>query len=232
MNGRCHRCVGRVRKGVIDVRPMCDARRVTSEPACSSPAGTTPDMAALAKVVARQRAEMDRLRDQAATEAVLERAKGVLMALSGCTPDAAGEDLQRRAKAANRTLIEECWITLGSLVPPLPGADPSATPCPPSPHLPVRRPSGRSPCGRDTSDTDDGFAVLARLGRSLAHVVSPHDLAGCLLEELAAEVDADALLIFRSRPTGGLSLIGHMRRRRHPGHPMGPGPPAEWHHRA
>ncbi|WP_328753500.1 SpoIIE family protein phosphatase [Streptomyces sp. NBC_00285] len=166
-------------------------------------------MAALAKVVARQRAEMDRLRDQAATEAVLERAKGVLMALSGCTPDAAGEDLQRRAKAANRTLIEECWITLGSLVPPLPGADPSATPLSavPAPAGPQTvRPVA---AGRDTSDTDDGFAVLARLGRSLAHVVSPHDLAGCLLEELAAEVDADALLIFRSRPTGGLSLIGH-----------------------
>ncbi|WP_164873143.1 ANTAR domain-containing protein, partial [Streptomyces resistomycificus] len=80
-------------------------------------------MVALTSVVARQRAEMDRLRDQAATSAVLERAKGALMALSGCTPEAAGEELQQRAKAGNRTLIEECWITLGGLVRP-PGTDP------------------------------------------------------------------------------------------------------------
>jgi serine phosphatase RsbU (regulator of sigma subunit) len=174
-------------------------------------------MAALAKVVARQRAEMDRLRDQAATEAVLERAKGVLMALSGCTPDAAGEDLQQRAKAANRTLLEECWIVLGSLVPALPGTAPepgrgvvpSAAPLSAIPGPAGPRAVPPVTAGRDTSDMDDGFAVLARLGKSLVHVVSPHDLAGCLLEELAADVEADALLIFRSLPTGGLALIGH-----------------------
>lgn len=213
----CRRCA---RKGVIGVRPMCDARRVTSEPAGPSHAGTAPDLAALAKVVARQRAELDRLRDQAATSAVLERAKGVLMALSGCTPDAAGEDLLQRAKAGNRTLLEECWITLGNLAPPVLGTVPepghgagppratlSAVPGPAGPRS--VRPVTAGPAAQDTPDVDGGLAALGRLGKSLAHVVTPHDLADCLLEELAADVGADALLLFRSLPTGGLELIGH-----------------------
>ncbi|MET8076772.1 SpoIIE family protein phosphatase [Streptomyces sp. NPDC005303] len=175
-------------------------------------------MAALAKVVARQRAEMDRLRDQAATSAVLERAKGAIMALTGCTPDAAGDALLQRAKAGNRTLLEECWIALGSL-PPLgaatesrvgdavPGAPLSAIPGPAGPRS--VRPGTTEPGGRDTYDLDDGFAALGRLGKALVHVATPQDLAGCLLEELTADVDADALLLFRSLPAGGLELIGH-----------------------
>lgn len=196
---------------------MCDAQRVTSESAGPSHAGTAPDIAALAKVVARQRAEMDRLRDQAATSAVLERARGALMALTGCTPDAAGEELLQRAKAGNRTLLEQCWIALGSL-PPLgaatepgvgdvPGAPLSAVPGPPGPLS--GRPVPAVPAGQDTCDLDDGFTALGRLGKALVHVATPGDLAACLLEELAADVDADALLLFRSLPAGGLELIGH-----------------------
>ncbi|MFF7275333.1 SpoIIE family protein phosphatase [Streptomyces griseorubiginosus] len=177
-------------------------------------------MAALARVVARQRAEMDRLRDQAATAAVLERAKGALMALTGCTPDAAADELLRRAKAGERTLLEECWISLGSLVPPLPGTAPhpgtgedlpdtalSAVPEPAGPR------SARATAGmagdRDASGPDDGCTALGRLGKALVHVATPQDLATCLLEELAADVDADALMLFRTLPAGGLELIGH-----------------------
>ncbi|MFF1301416.1 SpoIIE family protein phosphatase [Streptomyces sp. NPDC058307] len=195
-------------------------------------------MAALARVVARQRAEMDRLRDQIATSAVLERAKGVIMALTGCTPDAAGEDLLQRAKAGNRTLLEECWITLGSLPPlgaatqprvgddmpgaplpavpgpsgppsVLPSGPPSLLPSGPPSVLPSVLPGTAVPAGRDTSDLDDGFTALGRLGKALVHVATPQDLADCLLEELRADVDADAVLLFRSLPAGGLELIGH-----------------------
>ncbi|MET7689438.1 SpoIIE family protein phosphatase [Streptomyces sp. NPDC005483] len=175
-------------------------------------------MAALAKVVARQRAEMDRLRDQAATSAVLERAKGAIMALTGCTPDAAGEDLLQRAKAGNRTLLEECWIALASL-PPLGAATESpvgddaygaplpAIPRPTGPRS-VRSGTARA-AGRDTCDLDDGFTALGSLGKALVHVATPQDLAGCLLEGLTADVDADAVLLFRTLPAGGLELIGH-----------------------
>lgn len=217
-----------VDNGTIEPCLMCDARPVTSEPAGPSHAGPPPDMAALAKVVARQRAEMDRLRDQAATAAVLERAKGALMALTGCNPDVAGEELMRRAKAGDRTLLEECWIGLGALVPPLPGTSPeprtgedlsgatlSAVPAPAGPQPPrtgvvAGAEGGSGSAGaRGGPAPDDGFTALARLGKALVHVATPQDLARCLLEELAADVDADALMLFRTLPAGGLELIGH-----------------------
>ncbi|MFK4144653.1 SpoIIE family protein phosphatase [Streptomyces sp. NPDC004065] len=110
---------------------------MTSEPALPGEPGAVPDVAALAKVVARQRAEMDRLQDLAAASAVIERAKGVLMALTGCSPEAAHEMLLQRARNAGHSLMEECWITLGTLVPsPGPTADspaPGATTGSPAP---------------------------------------------------------------------------------------------------
>lgn len=187
---------------------------MTSESTGPTHAGTAPDMAALAKVVARQRAEMDRLRDQAATSAVLERAKGAIMALTGCTPDAAGEDLLQRAKAGERTLLEECWITLGSL-PPLGTTtesrvgDEVSLPAIPGPAGPRSVRPAAVPARRESCELDDGFTVLGRLGKALVHVATPQDLAVCLLEELSADVHADALLLFRSLPAGGLELIGH-----------------------
>lgn len=91
-------------------------------------AGAAPDLVELAKIVARQRAELDRLRDQAAMSAVVERATGAEMALTGCSADAAGEQLLQRAKAARHTLLEECWITLGSLASASPGTGEAAGP--------------------------------------------------------------------------------------------------------
>ncbi|CAM5478537.1 hypothetical protein SALBM217S_05968 [Streptomyces griseoloalbus] len=88
--------------------------------------GTVPDVVELARVVAQQRAEMDRLREHAATTVVVERAKGVVMALAGCTADAAEETLYQRAKAAGRTALEECWVTLGELTPARPCDDADA----------------------------------------------------------------------------------------------------------
>jgi serine phosphatase RsbU (regulator of sigma subunit) len=154
-------------------------------------------MAELAKVVARQRAELDRLRDQSATSAVLERAKGAVMALTGCSADAADEELLQRAKAGNRTLLEECWITLGNLLP-----RPDRTAAEPRPAAPAA-PRHRAPAG------GGGFAALGRLGKALVHVGTPQDLARCLLAHLAPEAGADAVMLYARLPTGELELIGH-----------------------
>ncbi|WP_238431262.1 SpoIIE family protein phosphatase [Streptomyces cavernae] len=88
---------------------------MTSESAIPGGPGPLPDVVALAKVVAKQRAELAVLRDQVAASAVVERAKGALMALTGCPADTAQEELARRAAAQGRSLIEECWVTLGSI---------------------------------------------------------------------------------------------------------------------
>ncbi|WP_443063617.1 SpoIIE family protein phosphatase [Streptomyces sp. NBC_00663] len=167
---------------------------MTSEPAIPADSGTAPDTAALAKIVARQRAEMDRLRDQAATSTVVERAKGAVMAMTGCSPDAAGEELVKRAKAAHRTLLEECWLTLGDLVPPLStGLS--------GPALNAARPE-TTLAWHDTTD-------LGRLGKALVRVGTPQDLARCLLEHLSPGAETDAIMIYAHLPAGGLALIGH-----------------------
>ncbi|MEU6669604.1 SpoIIE family protein phosphatase [Streptomyces sp. NPDC046727] len=145
---------------------------------------------------------MERLRDLAATSAVLERAKGVLMAVTGCTPDAAHEKLLQRAKDGNRTLLEQCWLTLGALPPQ---AQPAAAP--PAPPAGARAAGGSwqgAPAG-----TVDLAGVLGHIGRDLVRVGSPHELAGCLLDHLAPEVDADAVLLYEQLPEGGLALTGH-----------------------
>jgi serine phosphatase RsbU (regulator of sigma subunit) len=184
---------------------------VTSESARPAEPGAVPDMAALTQAVARQRAEMDRLQDLAATSAVLERAKGAVMALTGCSPDAAQEELQRRAKQARRTVLEECWITLGSLGPPGRTA--------PEPL------SGDAITSAITGAVTDGVTgavlvdpaveaeadavALSRLGQALVRVGGPQDLARCLLDHLAPDTGADAVLLFTRLPSGGLELVGH-----------------------
>ncbi|MFF7892789.1 SpoIIE family protein phosphatase [Streptomyces sp. NPDC007907] len=175
---------------------------MTSEPVTPAQPGAAPDLVELAKIVARQRAELDRLRDQAAISAVVERAKGAVMALTGCSADAAGEQLRRRAEASPHTLLEECWITLGTLAPmsSRPGAGSEADDA---------EAPDRAGAPEHSALPDDVTAALARLGRALVRVLTPQDLAGCLLEHLGPDMAADAVLIYARRPDGGLELIGH-----------------------
>ncbi|MEU0007849.1 SpoIIE family protein phosphatase [Streptomyces sp. NPDC006314] len=165
--------------------------------------GHGADLTALAEVVARQRAEIERLRDVAATSAVLERAKGALMAVTGYTPSAAHEELLQRAKDGNRTLLEQCWLTLGALPPPR--EQPSGT----APASPMRPPATVASGDGAPAGTVDMAEVLGHIGRDLVRVGSPHELAGCLLEHLTPEVRADAVMLYERLPEGGLELIGH-----------------------
>ncbi|MFJ4809136.1 SpoIIE family protein phosphatase [Streptomyces longwoodensis] len=143
---------------------------------------------------------MDRLQDVAATSAVVERAKGAVMARLGCTPDAAHDVLLQRAKAAQRTLLEECWITLGTLAPPsAPAPGPGPYDVDATPSLPAVPPG----------TAEDVALALARLGRALVRVSTPQDLARCLLEHVAPDVGVDAVLLYARLPAGGLELIGH-----------------------
>ncbi|MFI1960240.1 SpoIIE family protein phosphatase [Streptomyces althioticus] len=182
---------------------MCNARCVKSDRFAPVQSGTLPDVVELARVVAQQRAEMDRLREQAATSVVMERAKGVVMALNGSGADAAEEILHARAKAARRTPLEECWITLGELTPVRPCAETSAP-----------RPRGDAGSATDApepfSAPDDVADALSRLGRALVHVDTHQALAGCLLDHLAPDLDAESVMIYvRRRSGGGLELAGH-----------------------
>ncbi|MFK0111509.1 SpoIIE family protein phosphatase [Streptomyces sp. NPDC091217] len=170
---------------------------MTSEHASPVGTGAVAELTALAKIVSRQRAELDRLRETMATSAVMERATGALMATTGCSPEAAHEALRQRAETGNRTLLEECWLTLGALMPTASPATAAATevPAPAASPEPIAAPG--------TTET------LGRLGRALVHVGSPQELAGALLEHLAPKLAADAVLLYRRLPGDGLELIGH-----------------------
>ncbi|MGW2485922.1 SpoIIE family protein phosphatase [Streptomyces sp. NPDC001606] len=178
---------------------------MTSESVPPIDPGTGADPVALAKVVARQRAELERLRDRAAASAILERAKGVLMALNGCTPDAAHEELLRRARNGHRTLLEQCWLTLGALLPPTAPASPPA----PTATVGAQPVPPTGPWDPPPAASADLVDVLGRLGRDLVKVDSPDELAACLLDHLAPRAGADAVLLYEQVAGGGLELIGH-----------------------
>nr|WP_202437758.1 GAF domain-containing SpoIIE family protein phosphatase [Streptomyces sp. SID5910] len=168
-------------------------------------------MTSLAGVVAGQRAEIDRLRDLATTAAVVARAEGAVMALTGVSAEAARETLARRARTERRTLLEECWITLGTLPPP-PGTDRAPDPA----GAPATKPGGfvgraapPAPRLSDAGPADDSPAAPAGLAETLVRVGSPRELARCLLERLAPAVGACAVVLYARLPSGGLELVGH-----------------------
>ncbi|WUT08478.1 SpoIIE family protein phosphatase [Streptomyces sp. NBC_00704] len=164
---------------------------------------------------------MDRLQELAAASAVMERAKGALMAQRGCTPDAAQEELQRRARAGRRTLLEECWITLGALACP-PGAEPApaaadaptGNPASPQNSTPSDAPAASGsptpgPAAATPFADEVDATALGRLNRSLVRVGTPQDLALRLLAHLSPDVGADAVMIYARTSSGGLELLGH-----------------------
>jgi serine phosphatase RsbU (regulator of sigma subunit) len=173
---------------------MCHAHLVTTDPAPAAEAGAIPDVVA--------------------PEAVLERAKGVIMALTGSTADAAHAELLRRARAGGRTLLDECWITLGGTAkgrPSLAGdAAVRRAPAVPAPASPAARGASPAAWGSAPAPAEDpNAAVLRQVGRALVRVRTPMELARRLREQLADSVGVDAVAVFSTLPDGGLKLAGH-----------------------
>ncbi|RST06664.1 ANTAR domain-containing protein [Streptomyces sp. WAC07149] len=70
----------------------------------------------MAKVVARLRSELARVQAGVADGAAIEQAKGVLMALDGLSPEAAGDELASRARADGLPLADEARRILDRMV--------------------------------------------------------------------------------------------------------------------
>ncbi|MCJ1676441.1 SpoIIE family protein phosphatase [Streptomyces sp. APSN-46.1] len=127
----------------------------------------------------------------AATSAVLERAKGVLMAEAAVSADTAYEMLLTNAEQRRRTLLEECWITLGRI-----------SPAP----APVARTSAAA---ADFARSDGaGPGVLGQLAQGLADVHGPDEVAELLLAALGGDGDLDAVMIYTVDTAGSLDLAG------------------------
>ncbi|WP_405758586.1 SpoIIE family protein phosphatase [Streptomyces sp. NBC_00073] len=176
-----------------------------TDPASSSSDGASPEVLALAKVVARLRAELADLEGLGASAAVLERATGVLMARDGLTADAAYETLVQGAARRDRTLMEECWITLGEV-----RSRPARHPLPdsggPDPDGDARAPAPAPAPGRDPASP---HLLLADLAASLAGARSAGDTAEMLQKALRVPLGVDAVMIYTLGGSGKLELIGH-----------------------
>ncbi|MFB7176320.1 SpoIIE family protein phosphatase [Streptomyces sp. NPDC056257] len=175
--------------------------------------GAGPEVLALAKVVARLRSEVVDLEGVAATTAVVERAKGVLMARSGVSADTAHELLLGRARAGGRTLLEECWLTLGQIPSnPPPATAPAAPPATPSadahgaPAAPAIG-SGHRPLG-SRAGTAALRPPLARLADGLAAADGGDDVAELLRTVLGTVAGVDAVMIYALTSAGNLELVG------------------------
>ncbi|MFE2851847.1 SpoIIE family protein phosphatase [Streptomyces lavendulae] len=164
--------------------------------------GTAPEVLALARTVARLRSEIVDLKGVLATAVVVERAEGVLMGRLGISAEAAHERLVEHAARRGRTVLEECWITLGragAASPPdtsLPDPPPPAAPSVPT---------------RGTPGPAAAATVLARLAEGLVGARTGDEVAELLRGELApAEVpDLDGVMIYVATPGGALELVGH-----------------------
>lgn len=165
--------------------------------------GTAPETLALAKVVSRLRAEVEDLEAGAALAAVLERAKGVVMAQEGLPADEAYELLQRRAEEHRRTLAEECRRTLaGAGRPPFRGtAEPRRAPA-----GAVFRTGGYAAGGTSAAGRS---ALPGRLARALATTSGPAEVARLLRTALGDAARVDAVMIYTRVPAGSLELTGH-----------------------
>ncbi|MFI1812107.1 SpoIIE family protein phosphatase [Streptomyces sp. NPDC020422] len=171
----------------------------------SSADGAPPEVLALAKVVARLRAEVADLEAGAAATAVLERAKGVLMAQQGVTAEAAYELLQERAAQRHCTLTEECWLTLGGTRPHVLEAAPQ--PPPPSSGAAA---SSFSTARYSTRASHEGRrALLARLAEGLATTTTASEVAELLRAVLGRAEQVDAVMIYARAASGSLELVGH-----------------------
>ncbi|MFJ7589364.1 SpoIIE family protein phosphatase [Streptomyces sp. NPDC097617] len=209
----------------------------TDPAAASGDEGASPEVLALAKVVARLRAEVADLEGLASITAVLERAKGVLMAGEDLSADAAYETLAERARRRGGTLMMECWIALGGIrskpsgpsqpvrpsAPsgPARAAQPSR-PTAPAPKAPAPVTIGLGPApdgGRSVFDSDryltdvhgdkDARGLLAGLAVLLAGARTTGDAAEALHEVLRRPVGVDGVMVYTLDGTGRLELIGH-----------------------
>ncbi|MFD8981570.1 SpoIIE family protein phosphatase [Streptomyces sp. NPDC059564] len=178
----------------------------------SADGGAAPEVLALARVVARLRSEIEDLRGVTATAAVVERAKGVLMAQSGVSADTAHDRLVRQAARRGRSLLEECWIALGRADahrPPPASPPPAPVPPSPSPTASASRTPEASTGGRNPDHGTAPRRLLTRLAERLAAARTADDVAELLRAEAGAATGVDGVMIYATASGGSLELAGH-----------------------
>ncbi|HWF81898.1 MAG TPA: SpoIIE family protein phosphatase [Streptosporangiaceae bacterium] len=156
-------------------------------------------VARLTAVIARQRRELGELSADAAARAVVDLARGVLIARLGCTPAQAGSQLVKIAEESGIPLIQLASEIIG--LPATPAADRQAD----ITQQPAPQPWLTS-------------AALAGAAMELAS--DGADLAEAMLTQTLAGVGAVAVAIWIIMPDGAIELLGQAG--------LGPGEASRW----
>ncbi|MCX4775912.1 SpoIIE family protein phosphatase [Streptomyces sp. NBC_01264] len=179
--------------------------------------GAAPEVVALARVVARLRSEVVDLEGVAATTAVVERAKGVLMATVGVSADTAYALLLERAARRGRCLLEECWIALGNVRVRRPPGTARISLGTAVPVSAATGPEGAPGASAFSSrrylaghhDRDGELnGLLARVADGLAAAHGGDGIAELLVTVLGAATDVNAVMIYSVAAAGSLDLTG------------------------
>ncbi|MCF2527280.1 SpoIIE family protein phosphatase [Yinghuangia sp. KLBMP8922] len=188
------------------------------------PEGGPPDPVTAA-TVDRLRGEVTGLRQAMRSRAVIEQAKGVLMARRGCSADEAFAELAQLSQDTNTKLVDVAADLLGVVAPPAgdraaaaPGAPAAADPpAPPDlegsraarPSAHDRTTGGAEPHAAEPADAPDAFAARYHVAAAAAAAAADADeLARLLCRECAAVLGADAVAVAALEPDGGLRLVG------------------------
>lgn len=152
---------------------------------------------ALQTVVARLRADNEGLRTSLRHRAVIEQAKGVLIARTGCSPDQAFERLVRHSQNSNVKLVRVAAAVVGAAV---------------TARSPVAVVDGFDLTGLFAPDGDGHETATRRADERLAGValeaaIDLHELAQVIAFEAALELGPEAVLLAAIEPDGALRLV-------------------------
>ncbi|MFJ6793144.1 SpoIIE family protein phosphatase [Streptomyces sp. NPDC091268] len=134
--------------------------------------------------------------------AVLERAKGVVMAQERVPAAQAYDLLLLRAQARRRSLMEECWSTLGSATAGRQGPGREEDGLAPDAQAPQRDPY------RAARYVSRDRKLLAGLKTALGAVRTADEAAELLRTAFTEPLHVDAVMIYARAPEGGLDLLG------------------------
>ncbi|MCX5309082.1 SpoIIE family protein phosphatase [Streptomyces sp. NBC_00160] len=159
-----------------------------------------PKVLALTGTVDEWRSEAGEIAARASETALLERAKGVVMAQEHVSAAQAYDRLLLRAQVRGRSLSEECWSTLGRAGsnerPGLADTGPEAT----VQQEPVPFRAARY-VSRDRT-------LLRNLAAGLKAVRTADEAAEVLRAVFAGPMGTDAVMIYTRAPEDGLDLLG------------------------
>ncbi|WP_148283053.1 MULTISPECIES: SpoIIE family protein phosphatase [Kitasatospora] len=187
---------------------------------------------ALEATVDRLRTELEGLRTAMRTRAVIEQAKGVLVARLGCSPERAFDELVRRSQDENRKLVGLAADLVASSAPPPSaraaagagaggsgaggsgaggtGAEDEAGPSTAAPTAATPTPVAAAATAPDGGPADEA-ALASRFhlaAAALATAAGPDEAAERLHRAALGPLGAQALVLAVREPDGALRLVG------------------------